>query len=418
MPGVRSVGGADGHCLRKAEGRVDREVQGIDAVATVQGCQTVVVDAGGVEALSVPAVRSVGRTDRHRLVEAVGRIDQQRVFQDTVAAVDRLQVQGVGLRRVERVSAPSERQGALAHRHGVIGVVGGVHDGVDDVDVVAARGVGHRVTVLAGGGDGLSAPSLRHALAQFDDRFVEDLRLVHGQVQGIDAVAAVEGRQTVMVDAGGREVLSVPAEGQVVAADTGRLAEAIGRIHGQSQRIDAVAAAGRRQTVGIDTAFRECLSVPGVRSVGGADGRRLRKAEGRVHGQVQSIDAVATVQGCQTVVVDAAFRKALAVPRIRCLIIANSQILCVIVSGIDHQDKTIDTVAEGYSLVVCVIGAGSGQRAVAPLIRQHVVTDGDRVGKQIGRMNGHVDFVDVVASLGIRNGVVVEAAFRDGAFAP
>ena len=241
-PYIRQLAGAYRSRIELMIGRVHRQGQRVDAVATAHRLQAVGIDTAGGQALAMPVVRRLVGTERHRLRVAVGRVHQQGVLMDAVAAICCLQVQRVGLSRIEGVAAPYVRQRALAYRHRVIEVVGRVHDGIHHIYIVAALGVHHRVAVLAGSGDGVAAPGLRHALAQLDGIVGEDLRLVHGQRQGIDTVAAVHGLQAVVVGARGGQTLTVPGVRQVVAAHVGRLAEAVGRVHRQGQRVDAVAA--------------------------------------------------------------------------------------------------------------------------------------------------------------------------------
>ena len=418
MPAVRSARGADGHRLGEAVHRVHRQVQRIDAVATGNRLQAVVIDARSGQAQAMPIVRHRVSAERHRLIIVVGRVHNQRVLADTVATVGGLEVQHVGLRSGEVVTAPLVRQRALADRHRVVVVIGRVHDGVHHIDVVASGSVHHRVAVLARRGDGLAAPRLRHSLAQLDGRHIDLNNGGDREVQRVDAVATGSRLQAVVIDAAFSVLMIAPDVRQVEAADAFRLIEMISLVHCQRQGIDAVATGSRLQAVVIDARSGQALATPVVRSLVGADGHRLGKAVGRVHRQGKHIDAVATVGRMQAVVIDACSGQALAVPAVRSLVRTDGRRLAKVVARVHRQDNAIDTVAIGGRLIVDLVGAGSRQVAVAPLVRQLVVADGRLLNNQIGRMNRHFHLIDVVTTLGIRHGVAVQTTFRDGATTP
>ena len=418
MPAVRRLVRTERHRLRVAVGRVHRQGQRVDAVATAHRLQAVGIDTAGAQALAMPAVRRRVGTERHRLRIIVGRVHQQGVLADAVAAVRCLQVQHVGLGRIEGMAAPYVRQRALAYRHRVIEVVGRVHDGVHHIDIVAALGVHHRVAVLAGRGDGLTTPGLRHALAQLDGRILDLHDGGDGQGQRINAVATIHGLQAVVVDATDIQVTIVPYIRQVGAANTFSLLEMIRRGHRQGESIDAVAAILRLQAVVVHTAGGQALAMPAVRRLIGAERHRLTEAVGRVHRQGQRVDAVATAHRLQAVGIDTAGDQALAMPAVWCLVGTDGHRLHIVVGRIHHQHQTIDAIAEGDSLIVGIIGAGSRQGAVTPLIRQLIVADGHRLREEIGRMDGHVNFVDIITALGVHHRVAIETALRDGTFTP
>ena len=366
----------------------------------------------------MPQVRHLIRAHGMCFIEIIGRVHRQGQGVDAVAAVHRLHIPRVSLRRGEGVARPLVWQSALAHRHRVIAVVGRMHQGIHHIDVVAARGVHHRVAVLARGRDGLAAPQLRHACAHLDGGIRDRLRLVHRQGQRIDAVAAVRRLQAVVIDARGAQLATAPSVWQVVAAHAGRVGEAVGRVHRQGQGVSAVATVHRLETVVIDTRETQALTVPQVRHFIGATDHLLNEFIGRVHRQGQGVDAVAAIHRAQAVVIDARLHEALTMPHIRQLIRAHGMCLTEVVSRVHQEHKTINAITEGDRLVVGVVGASSRQETVAPRVRKLIITHRDGINHQVGRMNGHLDLIEIITALGVGHRVAVETCLRDSQSAP
>ena len=290
--------------------------------------------------------------------------------------------------------------------------------GIHHIDVVASSRVHHGVTVLARLADGMSTPGLCRTSAQLDERVGKDLRLVDGQRQDIDAVAAVGRGQRIVIHTACGQTPAAPAVRQIIAARACCLAEAVGRIHRQGQRIDAVATDYRLQTVVIDTRGSQALAMPIVRSLRRADSHRLSDMIARVHRKSQRVDAVATGCRLQAVVIDARLRQALTMPNVRHIVTAECLRLFVAVCRIHHQDKSVNAVTERDCLIVGIISASRCQCAIAPRVRKFVITNCNRVNKQICRINGHLNLIDIVAPLSIRHRVAINSALRNDKSAP
>ena len=201
------------------------KVDGVDAVAAVHSGQCVVVVAALCERHATPNVRQFVVAYGSRFSEMVGRVYVEDKAEDTVAVgfcCLKIDFTDAGL--VDGKIVPEVGQFAAAECDRVLEQVGRVHDDGDLVDFVAACfHACDGVTVNTRLGKGQVAPFGGFALAQDDGVTFHPLRLIDGELQAVDAVAAVHGGQGVVINAGLVQRKTVPQIGQCVVADTLRL---------------------------------------------------------------------------------------------------------------------------------------------------------------------------------------------------
>ena len=350
-------------------GRVQCEVQHIDAVAAPLGGQRIVVIASHAILAAAPLVRYVvaGRrlglhqVGRHHLQdEGHGAVTARRVAERL------LRVDCAGL-RCQRVEA-------------VLRVVAALTDGVAN---------GHRIA------------------------------LVNGELQLIDVVTAETVREGVVVGARRREHNAAPGVRQLRVADGVGLGHVARRVHREGEGDGAVTAVDGRQRVVIDTALRQGLSVPEIRQVVVAGNSCLGEVVRRVYVQREMIDAVAVVDALVVILALTRTGERHAVPVVRQLVAADGHGVLEVIGRVDGDSHLVDLVTAGNRIVRGVtVGARLAEGHSAPdlaLARtQHdgVVVDDHR------RVHGQGELIDAVAAVLGGQRVVIDAALRELAGAP
>ena len=149
---------------------------------------------------------------------------------------------------------PLVRQLVAAKDDGLLKEVGGVDGDRDFVDNAASRKVvGDGVTVDASLIEEDTTPESGIALANHDRIVDYELGLVDGELQAIDAVAAVLGDQRVEIDTRLREFLSAPEIRKLMVADVVGLGEQVFGSLVDGEGDDAVAESVTVEGDGIDT---------------------------------------------------------------------------------------------------------------------------------------------------------------------
>ena len=154
-------------------------------------------------------------------------------------------------------------------------------------------------------------------------------------------VATVDGLQAVGIDASLAVVMSVPAIG-LTLADSSFVRKRVGRIDGQDQRADTVATLQRLQRVDILTGLGVSGIVPGI-GLALADGCFVGHIEGRINHQRQRPYRVATMDGLQAIGIDASLAVVMSVPVIG-FAFADSSFIRIRVGRIDGQNQRADTI--------------------------------------------------------------------------
>ena len=382
-------GGRDGHIV----GRVDMQGHGHRGVAAIGGLQCGGLRAGLGEGLAVPGERQLARANGARVGHRVGRVDGQREGDDAVAAIDGLQRVGVGAARGE----------GLAEEAVAFALADGGRDGHivgrEDVQGHGDRGVA-AVDGLQGGGlcaslsEGLAVPGERQ-LARANGALVgHRVGRVDGQREGDDAVAAVDGLQRMGVSAARGEGLAEEAVA-VALADGGRDGRVVGLVQRQGHGHDGVASVDGLQGHGLCAGTVEGESVPSVGQLARADGTRVGHRVGRVDGQVEGDHTVAAVGGGERLGVVARGGVAFAVPHVGQLVLANALvILCgVALFGGDSEDAGGELIAGGggHDDGVITRSDGDGLRgfAGAPEVGDFHVGGGGQLGG-VARANAAV----------------------------
>ena len=193
----------------------------------------------------------------------VGRVDDQREVETAVAAVGGLQVEVALAGGVHGEALPGVRQLGVADGVALLEVEARVDGDGDSVDVETSVVVGHGVSVESGFGEGHAAPGVRFALTEGDRVVVDHAGLVDVEGEHVETVATGSGLQGVVV--GARDVVVVAAPGVgVVAADGGGVAEVIRRVHREEEVVDDVTAGGGDQRIGVEAAFGDLITAPGI----------------------------------------------------------------------------------------------------------------------------------------------------------
>ena len=213
----------------------------------------------------------------------VNRIHNQRKSNDTVTAVDSLQGVGVtacgGQYFTEEIVAF-----ALTHRVRNRRVIDGIHhegqgdDAVTTID--GLQGVGIDPGGRQGGVEEVIAIALAHRV-----RHRRVIDRIHREGQSDDAVAAVNGLQGVGVGAGLCENIPIEVEAPTLA-DVLRNGNVVNLVYVQGQRNDAVAAVDGLQSVEVSAWFSKDLSIE-VEATALADILRNGNVVNRIHSQGQ-----------------------------------------------------------------------------------------------------------------------------------
>ena len=247
---------ADFSINRCVEDRVDRQGQRNHAVATMDGLQRVSVRSRRGEILSEEVVAATfANLSSDRRVE--DRVDRQRQGDDTVAAVDGLQRVSVRSRRGEVLSKETVAA-AFANLSGNRGVEDGVDRQRQRNHAVAAVDGLQGVGVRSRRGEVLSEEVVAAAVADFSgNRGVEDGVDYQGQCD--HTVATVDGLQRVGVSACSGKILSEEVVASALAnrSSDRRVDDIIDR---QGQRNHAVATMDGLQRVGVRSSSGKILS--------------------------------------------------------------------------------------------------------------------------------------------------------------
>ena len=284
--------GGDG----RVEDRIHGQCQGDDAVATVNALHRVGVCTRGGECLPEEVVATaVADLSGDRCVE--DRVDRQRQGDQAVAAVNGLQRVGIRSSRGERLS-----EEVVAAAVADLGGDGRVNDIVDRQcqgnHAVTTVDALQRVGICSRGGERLPEEVVATAVADFrGEGRVNDI--VDRQRQGDDAVATVDALQGMGVCTRCGECLPEEVVAAAVAdfRGEGRVEDRVDR---QSQGNDAVATVNALQRVGVGSRGGECLPEEVV-AAAVADFRGEGVVEDRVDRQRQSDDAVAAVNALHRV---------------------------------------------------------------------------------------------------------------------
>ena len=241
---------------RRVEDRVDRQRQGDDAVTSVNGLQRVGVRARGSEHLPEEIV-AAAFADLSGEGRVEDRVDRQSQGNDAVAAVNGLQRVGIGSRCSECL--PEE---VVATAFADLGGEGRVEDRVDRQsqgnDAVATVNALQGVGVCTRCGERLPEEVVAAAVADLrGEGGVEDV--VDSQVEGIHARTSVSVGIGIGVGAAHRISLTVPSE---ALAGSFRHGVVSAVVDGQVEGVHARAAVSVSVSVGVGAAFRVSLTVP------------------------------------------------------------------------------------------------------------------------------------------------------------
>ena len=341
-----------------------------------------------------------------------GRINHQRQGPYRVATVDGLQAVGIdtglAVRHVVPVIGFTFADGSFICKR--IGRI----DGQDQrADTVAALQRLQRVDILTGLGVSGIMPGIGLTLA--DRCFIRHVEgRINHQRQRPYRVATVDGLQAVGIDASLAVVMSVPAIG-LTLADSSFVRKRVGRIDGQDQRADTVATLQRLQRVDILTGLGVSGIMPGI-GLTLADRCFIRHVEGRINHQRQRPYRVATVDGLQAVGIDASLAVVMSVPAIG-LTLADGSFIRKRISRIDGQRQLVDGVAARQGRQAVVVDTGGSIFVVVPEVGL-ALTDGSRLGEEVRRVVGHLQLVDTVATVYGLQAVVIDARGLDGAAVP
>ena len=212
----------------------------------------------------MPEIRHFLAADAEDGVDMIGRVDNQREVETAVAAVGGLQVEVALASGVHGEALPGVRQLTVADGVALLEVVAWVDSDGDSVDVETSVAVGHGVGVESGFGEGHAAPGVCFALAEGDRVVVDHAGRIDGEAEHIDAVATGSGLQGVVIDTRGVVGVAAPVVRQFVAADGGGVAEAIRRVHREVEVVDDVTAGGGDQRIGVEAAFGDLITAPGI----------------------------------------------------------------------------------------------------------------------------------------------------------
>ena len=235
MPAVRGSL-ADSSLCGLVEGRIDRQHQVADTIATFNGMQGINVTASlGINRI-VPGV-SLALADRCFVGHIEGRINRQRQRPYRVATVDGLQAVGIdtclAVGHVVPAIGFALTDGSFVRKR--ISRIDSQNQGADTVATLQRL---QRVDILTGLGVSGIVPGIGLALA--DGCFVGHIEgRINHQRQRPYRVATMDGLQAIGIDASLAVVMSVPVIG-FAFADSSFIRIRVGRIDGQNQRADTI----------------------------------------------------------------------------------------------------------------------------------------------------------------------------------
>ena len=242
----------DGAILLDEGSRINRQVERYDGVAAVQGREGRPVVASRVIDLVVPAI-GLALADFGRDVGSEGRIDGSDQLVDGVATEDGLQAIHIGAGSRNRAAVPFVRH-ILAEGDGIRIEVYGILNEVEVSDGVAAVLRFESPFVVTLRRVLLTVPGVALAVTDIR-RVVRCVGRIDGQRQLVNGVAAVDGTEAVVVRTCRLQHAFAP---QIACTLTCLrfIGKEIHRIDRQHEGIDAVTAVFRQEGIGIDTGLR------------------------------------------------------------------------------------------------------------------------------------------------------------------
>ena len=379
--------------------RRDGEIQHIDAVAARGGDEVVVVGASRRVVLAAPLVRLVvargGVGD-----ELVGAVHGQHEVDHAVATClggeGQLVVECSKLcgQRVEAVGMISvaETDGVIDRR---------LHDLVDReyqlIHIGTTIAVRDGVGVEAGNGEVVATPLVRQGVAAHHGGFEAVDGRVDGEVEREDAVAAVGGLQRVAVDAADAVVSATPVVRSLALADADGAAHIVGRVDDQREVEGAVAAVGGLQVEVALAGGVHGEALPDVRQLGVADGVALLEVVARVDGDGDSVDVETSVVVGHGVSVESGFGEGHAAPGVRFALTEGDRVVVDHAGLVDVEGEHVETVATGSGLQGVVVGARDVVVVAAPGVGV-VAADGGGVTEDVGGVDNKVEHVDAVTA--------------------
>ena len=340
----------------------------------------------------------------------VDRIYRQRRYDEMqgiygVAAVDAIVFLAVVAGLIYRFALPSIRQFILANGDDVLDEVFGINGQNERADTIATRYRLKRIRIDALPRERTAVPDI--ALTVADSGFFgHRVGLMDRQVHANDRVATVNGQETVVIDTRPVEVASVPCIG--CGAGCSRLLTEIGRMNRQVQDGYRIAAAyGKVHPV--VTRLRVFLAVPDV-LLTLTDSHGLFRGIGRVDPQRQTIDGVAAGNRQETVVVGVCLIEVASVPGVGCTLTGNGRLL-VEVGRVDGQCQAIDRIATVDCLQAIGIDTRLGQVASVPAVRRALTGRGIFLEEERG-IDGQCQAEDRVATVDGLERIVIDTGLR------
>jgi len=191
---------------------------------------------------------------------------------------------------------PLVRQLVTAEGDGLLEEIGRVDSNGDFVDdATSGKAVGDGVTIDTLFGEEDTLPKSGIALTQHNRIVHNELRLVDGELQTVDAVTTVSGGERVVIDAGLGERLASPEVRQRVVANIIGFRHQILLRLVDSERDNTVAKTVAVEGDGIDTRGVEGLVAVSYREVGSADEELVNTLSRGDYGEVDGDKAVAGV---------------------------------------------------------------------------------------------------------------------------
>ena len=351
-------------------------------------------------------------TDGAILLDEGSRINRQVERHDGVAAVQGREGRPVVARRVIDLVVPAIGL-ALADLGRDVGSKGRI-DGSDQlVDGVATEDGLQAIHIGAGSRDRAAVPFVRHILAEGDGIRIEVYGILN-EVEVSDGIAAVLRLEGSIVVTLRRVELTVPCVALTVA-DLRRVVRCVGRIDAERELVDTVAAVDGQETVVVRACRLQHAIAPQI-ACSLTCLRFFRKEIHRIDRQNKGINAVAALTRRERIGIDARLRNELSVPyevRTR----AHLHGVREMVRSIDGQIQAVDTVATIGGLQRVEVDARLRQRAPAPY-EGFAGTDCAVGLRHITRHNGKVQRADTVATVLRGQGTGIGILHRDPASHP
>ena len=324
--------------------------------------QAVIIGSGGRITLAAPFVQRA-MANLRRISGQIDRMDLQHQPENAVAAVNSLQTVIVDAADGIRPAAPDVPL-TLADFHRIGGQIDRMDLQHQPEYAVAAMDGFQAVIIDAGGRIALAAPFVQRTMAN-----LRRIRLQVGwqdsQLERMHTVAAVLAEQAVIITSALVEGTAMPHKG-LIGADGLLLLLEEERAHPQHQHVDAVAAIHCFEAVGIAAAGRKAPPTPHV-NTGAAMIDRIGIQIQRIGVQEEADYAVTAVLALQGVDVTPLDRKDVSVP----LVVFIFAYHCEVVGHLDRmhpQAEAVHTVAAGQCAQAVGIIAGLGQMLAAPHI--------------------------------------------------